>query len=199
MEVNIVNEERGSSMVEMIGVIGIVGILAMSVWGLINSAQSRYRLSQGVIQLQTLQKGINRFYASAGNYDKLRETDAIEELLENRIPPPGMKAGVGKLRNVFGTEVVIADVPYTNIDDYGKSSDSFAITFKSLRKNECAEMAGISWVQHDGANLVSITIGEKKFEWPTYDSVSSNLLPVTAAKAMEACANAPMDITWEFR
>ena len=162
------NEERGSSMVEMIGVIGIVGILAMSVWGLINSAQSRYRLSQGVIQLQTLQKGINRFYASAGNYDKLRETDAIEELLENRIPPPGMKAGVGKLRNVFGTEVVIADVPYTNIDDYGKSSDSFAITFKSLRKNECAEMAGISWVQHDGANLVSITIGEKKFEWPTY-------------------------------
>lgn len=199
MEVNVVIEERGSSMIEMIGVIGIVGIVAMSMWGLVLSAQSRFRLSQGVIQLQTLQKGINRFYASTGNYNKLRETGAIEELIENRIVPSGMKAGGGKLRNVFGTEVVVADVPYADIDDYGKSSDSFTITFKSLRKNECLEMASISWVQHDGVNLVSILIGEKKFEWPTSDYEGGDFLPVTVTKAMDACINAPVDVTWEFR
>lgn len=194
-------EERGSSMVEMIGVIGIMGILAMSVWTLINSARARYRLSQGVLQLQSLEKGISRFYASAGKYDGLAKSGAMKELIDNRIPPTGMDAGNNQLRHAFGGSVEIKNVTYDNIEEYGSSSDSFTITFKDLGRSECLEMAAIVWPQNDAANLVSIKVGDKKFVWPSYSSSNSSslLLPVTMADAMSVCEDAPKDISWEFR
>lgn len=193
-------EERGSSMVEMIGVIGILGVLAASVWTLINSARARFRLSQGVLQLQSLEKGVSRFYASAGNYDGLKNSNAIKELIDNRIPPTGMAASNNTLRHAFGGEVEIKNVPYTNEEEYGSSSDSFTITFKNLRLSECREMASIVWMQSDAVNLVSIKIGDTKYVWPNYaGSSGSKVLPVDAGEAMTACADAPKDITWEFR
>jgi len=193
-------KERGSSLLEMIGVMGIIGVVALGAWGLINSARTKYKLSQGVLQLQSLQKGVARFYAAAGNYNGLREDDAIESLIENRVPPHGMATSLNELRNIFGTAVEIKDVPYENESDYGSSSDSFSITFKSLKAAECVEMASIVWLQHDGVNLVSVTIGEVKYVWPASSlEQGSKPLPVTRGEAMEQCKNAPMDIKWEFR
>lgn len=191
--------ERGTSMLEMIAVISVMAVLATATWNLMGSARYRYRVSQGVSQLQSLQKGINRFYASTGNYNKLGEEGAIQDLFENRVIPKQMKVSGNKIRNVFGKEVEIENVQYDNIDDYGKSSDSFVIIFKSLNKKECVEMASISWLQNDNANLVSIKIGSQKFVWPKYDGEEMDLLPVTTTKAMESCASAPLDVTWEFR
>ncbi len=196
----IVSEERGSSMVEMIGVIGVLGVLAASVWTLINSARARFRLSQGVLQLQSLEKGVSRFYASAGNYDGLKNSNAIKELIDNRIPPTGMATSENKLRHAFGGEVEIANVPYANEEEYGSSSDSFTITFKGLDKSQCREMASIVWMQSDAVSLVSIKVGDTKYVWPNYaGNGDSKVLPVDAGEAMTACADAPKDITWEFR
>ena len=193
-------EERGSSMVEMIGIIGILGVLAASVWALINSARARFQLSQGVLQLQSLEKGVARFYASAGNYDGLKEEGAIQKLIDNHIPPAGMAASGSGLRHVFGGEVEIANVPYANEEEYGSSSDSFTITFKGLDKSQCREMASIVWMQSDAVNLVSIEVGNTKYVWPNYaGNGDSKVLPVDAGEAMTACADAPKDITWEFR
>ena len=144
------SEERGSSMIEVISVIGIIAILAIGVWNLIGSARYRYKVSQGIMQLQTLQKGINRFYASDGNYNRLGDSDAIEKLFENRIIPKEMKRADNKVKNVFGNEVTIKKLD--------NSSDSFVIAFKSVERKVCLEMASISWLQNDSANLVSIKI-----------------------------------------
>ena len=193
-------EERGSSMVEMIGVIGILGVLAASVWTLINSARARFQLSHGVLQLQSLGKGVARFYASAGNYDGLKKEGAIQELIDNHIPPSGMAASGHGLRHIFGGEVEIANVPYANEEEYGSSSDSFTITFKGLTQTQCREMGSIVWLQSDAVNLVSIKIGDTKYVWPNYaGNVGNKVLPVTVGDAMEACLEAPKDITWEFR
>lgn len=194
-------EERGATMVEMMGVISIIGIVGMGVWTLINSARARYRLSQGVLQLQSLEKGISRFYASAGKYDGLAEDGAIKELIDNHILPPGMNAGDNTLRHAFGGSVEIKNVKYSNIDEYGSSSDSFSITFKDLGRNECFEMLTVVWPQSDAANLVSIAAGGKTFVWPSYSSTnnSASVLPVSAADAMSICQDAPKDISWEFR
>ena len=53
--------ERGATMIEMIGVLGVLGVLAASVYHLIDSALNHYRVSQGLIQITTLQKNISRF------------------------------------------------------------------------------------------------------------------------------------------
>jgi len=177
-----------------------LAVLASGIWTLIGSAFTKYRLSQGVIQLQTLQKGIARFYAAAGNYDGLASSTAVKTLIKNNIPPPNMIAGTNKLRHAFGGNVVIKNVKYTDIAEYGSSSDSFTVTFKNLDKRSCGTMAAISWLGDDNAHIVSIQIGDDKFVWPDYDTESTKkTLPITYIEAMDACLDAPKDITWEFR
>lgn len=190
-------EQRGSSMVEMIGVIGLLGVVAAGGYTLISSAMYRYRISQGVAQLQTLQKGISRLYASAGNYDALAASDAIKVLIDNNVPMSNMRAGSNALRHAFGGEVLIKNVE--NEED--ETSDSFTITFKDLDNKQCASMAAASWGDNDSSRLVSIKVGNSNFVWPSVaDNVeASGVLPVTESKAMDVCNNAPLNITWEFR
>ena len=191
-------EDRGSTLIEMMGVITIVGVLAAGAWLLISSAMGKYRISATMAQLHSLQKGITRFYAADGNYNNLNMND----LIANRVPPVAMIHG-DKLHHPFGDEVEIDKVSYSDISEYGSSSDSFTITFKGLKKKACAELASISWVEHDSVNLVSIQVGNDKYEWPSFnDDSSAKLLPVTEAKAMTSCVSGNdngVDITWEFR
>ena len=193
-------EQKGATLIEALGVIGILGVVSMGIWTMIGNAYNKMRLSQGVVQLQTLQKGITRFYAAAGNYNGLADDNAVKTLIENNIPPPNMLAGTNKLRHSYGGEVVVKNVPYTDISEYGSSSDSFAITFKGLTRLPCVEMASISWLGDDSAHIISITIGTNKYTWPSYDGENTvNPLPITRDKAMLECLNAPKDIKWEFR
>ena len=55
-------------------------------------------------------------------------------------------------------------------------------------------------MQSDAVSLVSIKVGDTKYVWPNYaGNGDSKVLPVDAGEAMTACADAPKDITWEFR
>ena len=188
-------------MIEMMGVIAIIGVLAVGVWTLIGSALYKYRISQTSIQIQSLSKGISRFYALSGNYDKLGDTNAIKKLIDSRVPDPAMISGDNSLRHAFGGEVNIAPVFYTNTDDYGTSSDSFAITFKDISSKVCVELASMTWAENDAANLVSIKIGNDKYCWagPYQESGCKGYLPITVDKSIASCTAAKTDITWEFR
>ena len=190
-------EENGSSLVEVLGVLAIIAVLAVSVWSLVSSAWSRYRLSQTLAQLQSLQKGINRMYASAGKYDDLA-TDGIKKLLDNNVPPKDMRAGSNALHHAMGGSVEVAPVFNNSLEGYGKACDSFTITFKNLNKKACAELAAYSWIGNDSANIVSITVKATKYVWPAHEA-GEHALPIEQAEAMSLCAESPLDITWEFR
>lgn len=192
-------EEFGATMIEMIGVIGIIGVVSAGAWRLMASGWSRYRLSQGASQLQSLQKAVVRKFAAAGNYNNLKSDTIAKELDDNKALPPQMYFGTGEFHHAFGGDVEIKPVAYSDVSEYGEAKDSFTITFKNLNFQQCAEMASISWLGNDFANLVSIKVGTTKFVWPTYKEATGNFLPLTRAKAGEVCADAPKDITWEFR
>ena len=55
------------------------------------------------------------------------------------------------------------------------------------------------------ANMMSITIGETKFVWPSYASTSEDVkvLPITVGDAFDVCMSddgeTTRSITWEFR
>ncbi|MBR1605458.1 MAG: hypothetical protein IJ660_05075 [Alphaproteobacteria bacterium] len=194
------SEERGATLVEVFGVLAILAVVGASVWTLVNSAWNRYRLSQTLSQLQTLQKGITRMYASAGKYDDLA-SDAIRKLLENNIPPADMKAGDNALRHAMGGAVEVKNVQYENVAEFGSASDSFTITFKDFKnKKACADLAAYSWTGNDFANIVSVKVKDTKYVWPSYAELSTDkTLPITQADAMSLCEGIPLDITWEFR
>ena len=207
-------KERGTTMIEMIGVLGVLGVLAASVYHLIDTALSQYRISQGLVQITSLQKNISRFYASAGNYNELEKDGIVAKLIADNVVPQNMKNGDAAIRHIFGGDVELKNIKYQN--EISSSSTSFSIAFKELNKKECAEMAALSWPEKDSANLLSITVvgtgfsadQGKKFTWPIYASSSDNTqaLPITNGMAMEVCQSeaeksmsARADIIWEFR
>lgn len=198
-------EEKGATLMEVFGVLAILAVLAASVWGIVNSAWSRYRLSATLSQLQTLQKGITRMYASAGKYDDLAETNAIKKLLDNNVPPADMKVDDNNLRHAMGGSVTIAPVTNNTSLGYGRACDSFTVTFDKLNKKGCLELASYSWVGNDSANIVSVSVNGQKYIWPTAsESLTDKFLPISTSDALTLCEDEPIGdggryITWEFR
>lgn len=198
--------ERGSTMLEMLGVLGVLGVLAASVYHLVASALDQYRVSQGLIQITSLQKNISRFYASAGNYKALDDENTVKKLIADNVIPPNMKAGDSAIRHIFGGDVELKNIAYT--DEASISSTSFSITFKNLDRRVCVEMAALSWPERDSANLLSITVGTVKYTWPVYvtNGEDAKVLPITQGMAMDVCKTEAeknttklVNITWEFR
>lgn len=190
-------EERGATMVEMLSVIAVIGTVTAGMWKVVASGWSRYRMSQAVSQLQSLQKNIVRRYAAAGNYNELSKNDILAEFHNDKLLPAQMAYANGKAYHAFGGEIVV-DVG--QIVDWEEINNSFKITYKNLTASQCAEMASISWGGNDFANIVSIKVGASEFVWPSLSSSDSdNVLPLTRAKASSVCAGGSKDITWEFR
>lgn len=200
---NLLKNQCGATLLEMMGVLAVAGILTAGIWKLTDHALYRYRISQVTIQVQSLQKGISRFFASKGNYDALDEEGTVAKLFENNAIPSDMRAEEGKIRHVFGEEVVLANLKYAN--EASNASTGFSITFTGLSKRVCIEVATISWPENDMANMISIKIGDTKFVWPSYASASDDVkvLPVTMSDAIGECASdnneEAKSITWEFR
>ena len=185
-------------MLEMTAVLGVAGILVAGAWKLVTHARDRQRISEATMQVQSLQKNISRFYAAKGNYNDLNTEGVIKRLLDEKIIPPELRAGEAALKHVYGGDIVLKNVKYAN--EITNTSTSFSITFKGFSKKVCAELAGISWPEHDMSNMISIQIGETKYVWPSYaESSGTKVLPVAKVDAMESCSGETNDITWEFR
>ena len=199
-----VKNQRGATMVEILGVLGVLGVLAGSVWKLVGSAWMRYRISNGASQIQSLQRNISRFYASKGNYNDLEEVDAVATLISEKVIPKNMCAGSDAIRHAFGGSVELANVVYSN--EMSSASTSYSITFKNLSNSVCMEMLQLKWPETDNANLISISAGGMRYTWPSYSNGDTYVLPVTMQNAMISCygennsnKGGTVDITWEFK
>lgn len=192
--------ERGSTMVEVLGVVAIIGTLAMGVWHLINDARYKYKLSVATLQIQGLAKNITRFYASEGNYDDLNTSGSVQKLSQSGVVPRSMQAGIGIIGHSFNGDVTLRGI-----------GENFSITFKNLSEKVCMELATLAWQKTDKANLIFIKIGDDEYGWPIYNgvsedeedlSVSERYLPVSMTEAADSCAssdNGLIDIEWTFR
>lgn len=183
-------EESGTSLVEMIGVVGVIGVILAGAVSLVATAMQRYALSKAVAQLQSLQKGISRYYAAAGSYEDL----SVQDIIKEKVPMSDMISSSSTLVHAFRGDVTLDKVA----DDDGIYS-TFTITFKGLGARQCLEMATISWPRGASVDLVSETVGSTKYSWPAY-SGNDDTLPVDIAKAQSNCTVGELtNITWEFR
>ena len=199
----ILSNERGATLIEVMGVIAILGALVTGIWKLVNGAMYKYKLSEATVQIQSLAKNLSRFYAAIGNYDDLNESDTISKLFENLVVPREMRVGSSTIKHSFFGDVTLSG-----------HGETFSIVFTKLPKNSCAELATLSWQKTDRTNLVSIKIGSDLYEWPGALNVSTGeeeegvaaaekkVLPVSMGDAMASCSVSDGDlnnIEWTFR
>ncbi|MBS4772893.1 MAG: hypothetical protein KHX55_01295 [Proteobacteria bacterium] len=168
-------DQKGRSMVEMLGVLAIIGVLSVGGISGYSKAMAKFKLTKAQDQLTMLLMNIRTAYATSPSYSGLNAKNAIAY----NLAPSDMITGE-TLHNAFGGAVTLS----TSNNDL-----NFEIKFAGLGKETCASLASTDWGT-DG--LVSIAANS------TSHNVSA--LPIPLATAFSNCAQdtASNSITWTY-
>ncbi len=141
------NDQKGRSMVEMLGVLAIIGVLSVGGISGYSKAMAKFKLTKAQDQITMMLMNIRTAYATSPSYEGL---DASVAAAYN-IAPAEMISGSGSnvaLNGAFGGRV--------NIGTLGTNNTYFYITMRALGREACRSLATSDW----GADgLISMDIG----------------------------------------
>lgn len=132
------NNQKGATMMEMMGVLTIIILLSVSAIQLIGSIFNMFRESLVANEVKDLQKAITDRYRFEGNYRRLFEENSDVEafLCESKMAPFQMCSD-GDLFHRMGGEVSVVAWD----DEY----DKYSIIFYDMPKKACVRAGEINW------------------------------------------------------
>ncbi|MBE6467313.1 MAG: type II secretion system protein [Alphaproteobacteria bacterium] len=205
------NDQRGRSMVEMLGVLAIIGVLSVGGISGYSKAMAKFKLTKAQDQMSMLLMNIRTAFATSPSYEGLNNTTAVYFA----IAPGDMYSGaissnmasVDHLNNAFGgaahvfecTEEDYVDDNGKEIKCYGLPSTAtpdqfFAIAMSNLGREACVSMASSDWGT-DG--LISIQVIPKN---KNETKKAAADLPITMMEAGSICGNygETASIVWTY-
>ena len=148
---NVVEQQSGRSMIEMLGVLAIVGILSVGGIAGYSRAMLKLKINKTFEQVTHILTNIHTLYLSQGvtydseydeYHDKYYGLDTATAIAIDVVPTE-MKSSAGNtLQNVFGGNVIIDDDMYGEL--YG---DTFHIVLTNIPAAACRELAIQNWPQ----------------------------------------------------
>jgi len=165
---------RALTLIEGAMVLGLFAFVvggAMYYYGQSNSAR---QVTNGLGELSSITQAVRNLYGGQANYAGLDE----DVLTESSVLPKRMILAKGSIRSSFGT-VTVAPA------NTGTADGGFAITFESVPKEVCVQMA----VKDQGRGLYSIKAG---------DGTVSTSPPLTPAQAYAGCTKQTNTMIWTF-
>ena len=202
------NDQKGRSMVEMLGVLAIIGVLSVGGISGYSKAMAKFKLTKAQDQISMLLMNIRTAFATSPSYSGLNDGNAVAFA----IAPGDMYAGVVEqsasidhLNNAFGgaAHVYACDsVPtnggvacggdgVSNVD----TDQYFAIAMNNLGREACVSLASSDWGT-DG--LISIQIIEDGAAGG--ETFAASALPVSMLDAGQACGGygSKATIVWTY-
>lgn len=144
------SNERGRSMIEMLGVLAIVGVLTVGGIAGYGQAMAKFKVNKTTEQIAGLIQGIRENFTQ-GNYSGLSSTQNIFE--GTTIIPQEMCKDVNscsELQSPFGTVVNIeSSTPFR----------TFKITYRGLTKQVCTRLMMTDWGSGSSSGLLTVTGG----------------------------------------
>lgn len=169
--------QRGRSMIEMMGYIAVVMTLTVSIGYIISKAYGDYKYSKASLQLTDLANSITKAGAIEANYADIVTMINTKDNKEgfNMIPSTYRvkdSEGGRTIHHAFGGSVTIGHP--------GSDTTKFAVTFNNLSRNQCIELAMKDWMHNKYIDLFSITVNGTQWNWPAYQTVNSGdyVLPI---------------------
>ncbi len=200
--IKIRNNQKGSSMVEMLGVLTILAILGMGTIKFIGGVQNVFIQNMVVSEARDLQKVISDRYKFEGNYKSLFESrscddepDTVAQFLcgacegcnsQDRMAPFQMCSN-GKLHHRGGGSVRVCK--------YDDAYKHYVMFFEGLTDRSCTALAQVNWYTRQKSDIYrmiinsGITNKELAVESPFTKTEGSVVFPITASQAMTACSN----------
>lgn len=174
------NDQRGRSMVEMLGVLAIIGVLSVGGISGYSKAMAKFKLTKAQDQMSMLLMNVRTAFATSPSYKGLNNGSAVSFGIAPADMTISVKGSIStilgkstKLTNAFGGEVYVSSCDTTDIvdskydcggTDYLNTNNTkleqyFAISFQNLSRDACFALGGIDW----GADgLMGITINGNK-------------------------------------
>lgn len=162
------NNEKGRSMVEMLGVLAIIGVLSMAGLAGYQKAMSKHKINKTIDQMVQIVNNIRTTYAKTGQTERLYQGINTQQAYEMGMIPPEMivnntasaiaacdgadeasRAGCG-IQNVYKGAVSIQG------DEDG---ESFEVIFDGLPEEVSVTMAAIDWGTDDPTGLMEVQMG----------------------------------------
>ena len=175
------NDQKGRSMVEMLGVLAIIGVLSVGGISGYSKAMAKFKLTKAQDQISMLLMNVRTAFATSPSYDGLTNASAVAFAIAPGDMYPGASIptsyGVGavtQLNNAFGggAHVYSCKTPQSDGGAQLKckaginsgadvaSEQYFAIALTNLGREACVSLASSDWGT-DG--LLSIQVNGKYF------------------------------------
>lgn len=206
------NNQKGATMMEMLGVLTIIVMLGISAIKLIGNIFDMFKQNLVVNEVKDLQKVISERYKFEGNYKELLENKTPEQvtafLCAEKMAPYQMCSN-GLLHHRMGGAVWV--MPIVNYDADGNAVtdySKYALVFWGLSDKTCINAAQINWYTQQKSDIFKMLINsgvedkELSVDMPYNMAEGSRIFPVNPADVMRACSNGDDDdkntIEWVF-
>ena len=131
--------QSGRSMIEMLGVLAIIGVLSVGGIAGYSKAMLKFRTNKTLDQIAMMVTNIRTLYSQQTSYSGLSHSNAYSM----GITPDEMGTG-NSLSDPFGGAVTIAeDTKGSGLS--GQAAGAFMITFGSLPREACVNVATQDW------------------------------------------------------
>ena len=163
------NDQKGRSMIEMLGVLAIIGVLSVGGISGYSKAMAKFKLTKAQDQISMLLMNIRTAFATSPSYDGLTTQTSREY---NIAPGDMFGAASTQLNNAFGGQAYVyncASVPSVSgssspapcPDDAVNNVQYFAISLTDLGREACVSLASSDWGT-DGLIGMVVNSGIKK-------------------------------------
>ncbi len=171
-------QEKGRSMIEMLGVLAIIGVLSVGGLAGYNMAMGRVRVNRVIDDLQLVAVNI-RTAVPNGVYDDIGTIANNMKILED------LNANLGSLGADASAKVVEQNSGGTGTT---KINDRFAIVFTKLPLDACRRIAGLDW--GTGAYVAASAV--------TADSTVTTTTPTGKSEAITTCGSTDPIADWSL-
>lgn len=204
------NDQKGRSMVEMLGVLAIIGVLSVGGISGYSKAMAKFKLTKAQDQITMLLMNIRTAFATSPSYDGLNTANSRAF----NIAPGDMWDAASGLNNAFGgkayvyacndaTDAANGAKTCTEVDSNIASGTTdvqyFAITLTRLGREACVSIASSDWGT-DGliGMVVKATDGEANPDDSKINLAAT--LPINMIDAGKQCGKSGSynTITWVY-
>ncbi len=203
--------EKGRSMIEMLGVLAIIGVLSVGGIAGYSKAMAKFRANKTIDQVSHIVANVRILFGSQKNYADLAKDSSVTNvpslMYKAHVFPDEMLGGTAgdsmawtDWNNAYGGSVELYSASRFAIEngsgqnDATKKHKAFMIVFGGIPKEACVDLASQNWDASSGSGLIAFAINDTEtLKSQVYDGCTST---GSAGKALSCFSAMPMPVAW---
>ena len=181
------NNEKGRSMIEMLGVLAIIGVLSVGGIAGYSKAMMKFKINKTIDQIAMTVTNIRTLYAQQTTYSGLADTNAYDMGVVDDAMVTAKSQGKNTLANVFGGNVFIG-TDASGVKGEADSMGAFVVSFDGLPREACVAIATNDWGSNYSSGLLGIKTGNQDKGLSKAETIGCYVLGGTKGNDKDAVA-----------